>query len=243
LTDLLDEPACAARLEQYLHPAGLVCSRCHGTHRRLFRQHDDFPNCRCRDRQRTYTILTGTVFEQIRQCPATIVPLLRDIAEGETTARLSREPGPDRKRVGELRQQIQTNLYDTLSAEVMTGTAFEADELYQNAGEKGTPHRDVADPPRRRASKSKGKGTDANDRPPIVGLISRTSHGAREFHCNSCEGAGAGLRTFLRPFRGVHKYYLTDYVATCETIVNAKRITPTVVRRMCFGDRLHTRIS
>jgi hypothetical protein len=36
---------------------------------------------------------------------------------------LSRELDLDRKRLGELRQQIQTNLYDTLPGEVMTGTA------------------------------------------------------------------------------------------------------------------------
>jgi transposase len=29
--------------------------------------------------------------------------------------------------------------------------------------------------------------------------------GQREVHCNSCEGAGTGLRTYLRGFRGVHK--------------------------------------
>jgi hypothetical protein len=29
-------------------------------------------------------------------------------------------------------------------------------------------------------------------------------------------------------------------VATYETMANAKRITPAVVQRMCFGDRLHT---
>jgi transposase len=28
--------------------------------------------------------------------------------------------------------------------------------------------------------------------------------GVREFHCNRCEGAGTGLRTFLRTFRAVH---------------------------------------
>ncbi len=56
----------------------------------------------------------------------------------------------------------------------------------------------------------------------------------REAHCNTCEGAGAGLRTFLRGFRGVHKYYLAEYVACYETMTNAKRITPEVVRRMCF---------
>jgi transposase len=57
--------------------------------------------------------------------------------------------------------------------------------------------------------------------------------GKREVHCNSCEGAGAGLRTYLRAFRGVHKYYLADYVATYETMLNAKWITPAVLQRMC----------
>ena len=66
----------------------------------------------------------------------------------------------------------------------------------------------------------------------------------REVHCNTCEGAGAALRTYLRPFRGVHKYYLAEYVATFETLGNAKRITPSVVRRMCFGTkRLHPKPS
>jgi transposase-like protein len=111
----------------------LVCPRCHSTDRRLFRRHVFFPTYRCRACQRTYTILTGSVFEKTRQCPATIVLLLRGIAKGESTARLSRELHLNRKRLGELRQHIQTNLYETLLSELMTGTAFEADELYQNA--------------------------------------------------------------------------------------------------------------
>jgi transposase-like protein len=172
-------------------------------------------------------------------------------------------------------------------------------------GKKSTPHPDPADPPRRRANKRKGKGTYENDRPPILSLISRTSHevrywvlehadkattriivegnvppkstilytdeasnypevpprhasvchsikewardddddGIREVHCNSCEGAGTSLRTFLRTFRGVHKYYLADYVATYETMANAKHITSAVIRRMCFGNMMHTKTS
>lgn len=58
--------------------------------------------------------------------------------------------------------------------------------------------------------------------------------GVREVHCNTCEGAGAGLRTFLRVFRGVHKFYLAEYLACYETMTNAKRITAEVVQRMCF---------
>jgi hypothetical protein len=57
--------------------------------------------------------------------------------------------------------------------------------------------------------------------------------------CNGCEGAGAGLRSYLWGFRGVHKYYLAEYVATYETLLNAKTVTPTVIQRMCFPINPH----
>jgi hypothetical protein len=49
----------------------------------------------------------------------------------------------------------------------------------------------------------------------------------------SCEGAGAALCTYLRAFRGVHKQYLYLYVATYEAMLNAKQVTPQLIRRMC----------
>jgi hypothetical protein len=55
----------------------------------------------------------------------------------------------------------------------------------------------------------------------------------REAHCNTCEGAGAALRTYRRVFRGVHKQYLHLYVATYEALVNANRVTSKLIRRMC----------
>jgi transposase-like protein len=172
-------------------------------------------------------------------------------------------------------------------------------------GKKSTHHPDPDDPPRRRANKRRGRGTYANDRPPIISVVCRDTKtyrywvvehadrptseaiirasiapegtlfftdearnyrglhadhhtvchskgewardddgdGRREVHCNSCEGAGAALRTYLRTFRGVHKYYLATYVATFETMMNAKRITPAVVQRMCFGDTVHAKAS
>jgi transposase len=65
--------------------------------------------------------------------------------------------------------------------------------------------------------------------------------GQREVHCNSCEGAGAALRTYLRAFRGVHKQYLHFYVATYEPMINTKRVTPELIQRMCISDPLvHT---
>jgi transposase len=165
-------------------------------------------------------------------------------------------------------------------------------------GKNSTPHRDPHAPPRRRANQRKGHGTYANDRPPIIRIISREtgeprlwvgdhadrraghgliignhsagstqlytdgwqssrgSHpahatvrhgvhewareddgdGRQEVHCHACAGAGAALRTYLRTCRGVHKQYLPLDVATYEAMVNAKRITPELIRRMCLGD-------
>jgi transposase len=167
-------------------------------------------------------------------------------------------------------------------------------------GKKSTPHRDPTDPPRRRANKRKGHGTYANDRPPIISIVSRetgehrfwgcdhadtrTCHdlitanvpakgtrlytdewqsyrgshwshtsvrhgvhewawdadgdGIREVHCNTCEGAGAALRTYLRAFGGVHKQYLHLYVATYEAMVNVKRVTAALIQRMCVRQPL-----
>jgi transposase-like protein len=172
----------------------------------------------------------------------------------------------------------------------------EADEMYQNAGEKGDPHEDPDDPPRRRANKVRGHGTWANDRPPIAGVVGRESgaihlqvcpdsgrgtlqpfvethtrvdatvntdewqaynhlaatgrlhptvchaagqrewardddgDGRREVHCNTMEGIWTGVRNFLRPFRGVHKRYLSQYSAVFQWAHNLKRLTPEFLR-------------
>jgi transposase len=42
-------------------------------------------------------------------------------------------------------------------------------------GKKGREHFDEQDPPRRRANKRRGRGTFANDRPPVLGTIGRES--------------------------------------------------------------------
>jgi transposase-like protein len=49
--------------------------------------------------------------------------------------------------------------------------------------------------------------------------------GVREVHCNTMEGLWAGLRTFLRPFRGVSKWYLGGYVALFEWGYNLAAVT------------------
>ena len=136
ITGLLDDGICTIWLERHLHPEGLKCPHCGSAERRLFRAQGHFPAYRCRACEGYYTLLTGTVFEKTRHRPATLVLLLRGIAKGEPTARLARAFGVSRTQLHTLRQRIQANLNATAPTGIMTGTAFEADELYQNAGGK-----------------------------------------------------------------------------------------------------------
>jgi transposase-like protein len=136
IDELLDDRICTHWLERYLHPDGLVCPHCGHSERRLFRAQGHFPAYRGRACDGYYTLLTATVFANTRQRPATLVLLLRGIAKGEPTARLARELGLSRKQLHTLRQRIQANINDTAPTAMMVGTAFEADERYQNAGEK-----------------------------------------------------------------------------------------------------------
>ena len=56
--------------------------------------------------------------------------------------------------------------------------------------------------------------------------------GVNEVHTNTQEGQWTGLRNFLRPFRGVNKVYLHQYVAIFEWGHNSKRVTPEFIRAM-----------
>lgn len=156
IDELLSETACEEWLEKQLHPQGLKCPKCGSEERRIARRAGPVLAYRCMKCDCYHTIFTNTVFEKTRQKPSKIVMILRGIAKGETTARLARELAISRKQLATLRQRIQLNLYNTLPTGKMAGSEFEADELFQNAGEKGTPHLDPDDPPRRRANKKKG---------------------------------------------------------------------------------------
>jgi transposase len=56
--------------------------------------------------------------------------------------------------------------------------------------------------------------------------------GIREVHDHTLEGLRTGLRNFLRPFRGVNKVYLHQYVAMFEWGYNLKRATPGFLRAL-----------
>jgi hypothetical protein len=122
-------------IECRLHAEGFPCPRCGGTERRLCRELGHFLADRGRICEGYYSRLMGTVCEKMRQRPATRVLWLREIAKGEPMIRLARDLGLSRQQFHTPRQRLQANRNATAPTGVMTGTALEADELYQNAGE------------------------------------------------------------------------------------------------------------
>ena len=136
---LLDDEECAKWLEKHLHPSGLKCPDCGDAQKRIAQRNHHWIAYRCKSCDRYYSLLTDTVFEKTRQPPSKIVMILRGIAKGESTARLSRELGIGRVRLHELRRQIQQHLASTRPETPLSDRVLEADELYQNAGEKKRP--------------------------------------------------------------------------------------------------------
>ena len=54
--------------------------------------------------------------------------------------------------------------------------------------------------------------------------------GVREVHCNTQEGIWTGVRNYLRPFRGVSKWYLAQYEAVFQWGYNIKSVTDEFLR-------------
>jgi len=125
--------------------------------------------------KKTFNIFTGTVFQGTHFTCSEIVLIIRGFLQGVSTAQLSRELDTDYQNLLELRHKFMERGYSNLDKKPLQDATTETDEMFQNAGEKGTKHTDPEDPPRRRANKKKGHGTYENDRPPVVGTVGRDS--------------------------------------------------------------------
>ena len=56
--------------------------------------------------------------------------------------------------------------------------------------------------------------------------------GLYEIHTNTIEGVWTTVRNFLRPFRGVHKKFLSGYIAICEFVINLKSVSVDFIAKL-----------
>ena len=142
IADLMDDRACYDWLVALLHPGGLACPRCHGTDAFVHRYYrDPVLDYRCKACGRVYNAFTGTDWQGTRFRPSQIALILRGFAQGRSTAGLARELGCSRRHLLDRRHAMQARASAAAEADTTPlpdGTA-EADEMYQNAGEKRRP--------------------------------------------------------------------------------------------------------
>lgn len=163
IADLMDEQACYDRLVVVLHPHGLACPRCRaaGGGLRVHRRHrGPVLGYRCRRCGKAFNAFTGTPLSGTPKPPSRILLFLRGVAKGESTARLARELGCSRPHLLALRHRLQANAaawLERFDAAPLPDPVVEADEMYQNAGEKAC--RTRTRPTRRGGGRTSGAGT------------------------------------------------------------------------------------
>jgi transposase-like protein len=191
IVDLMDTGACYRFLVTTLHPDGLRCPRCgraddHPVHDRHRPPVFDY---QCRGCRAVFNAYTGTPLQKTHRTPPQLVLILRGIWQAAPTARLARELGCDRKHLLELRHRLQ-GLAERAAAQVgpVSGNATEADEMFQNAGEKRHP----APRPRRPAAMPGEQASRARD------VRERSAAGGRRGRPGYRGHRAAGGRTHRR---------------------------------------------
>jgi transposase-like protein len=146
ILDLMDQQACHQKLLDLLHPDGLTCPRCGGGRDayNVHRRRDGSPviDYRCKACRRVFNLFTGTPWQGTHRSPAAILLILRGFVQGVSTARLARELGASRPHLLGLRHEVQARAAAASAGGPLPDDFVEADEMYQNAGEKrGAAHR------------------------------------------------------------------------------------------------------
>jgi transposase-like protein len=138
--ELMGEQNCYDFLLKMLHPNGLHCPSGHplpSDQAPHDRHRDPIFDFKCRECRKVYNIFTNTILSGIRYSCVTLVLILRGIAQGVPTKHLAQEPGIDRSNLLKLRHAIQNLAMENLPRSPLPDSKTEADEMYQNAGEKG----------------------------------------------------------------------------------------------------------
>ena len=143
IAELMDEAACYAKLVAWLHPEGFACPRCRQADRmRVHRSHRaPVIDYRCGHCGRVFNAFTGTALHGVRRGPVELLLIIRGFAQGVPTAQLARELECERTELLALRHRLQDLAWRNRDRMPLDDEVLEADEAYQNAGEKRHPTR------------------------------------------------------------------------------------------------------
>ena len=141
ITDLLDRDEGYRFLRETLHPNRLHCPTGHPLPKDQ-PPHDRKPapllKYRCRRCGKVFNVFTGTVWSATEYDCATVVMLRRRFAQGGPTLHLANELALDYASLLERRHRVQALALENCDKTPWPDAEVEADELFQNAGEKRT---------------------------------------------------------------------------------------------------------
>ena len=146
--DLLDEQACYDFLLKHLHPEGLRCPKGHALPAGAFphdRHRPPIFDYQCKTCGSVFNLFTRTEWQKTHYTCSQIIQILRGFAQGTPTLHLAREIGIDRVTLLARRHRMQRMVENSQPQPPSFEGVIEADEMYQNAGEK----RDAASRSRR----------------------------------------------------------------------------------------------
>ena len=132
---------------------------------------------------------TGTSWAGTHYPCTKMVLILRGVAQGTPTLQLADEWEWDYGTLLHDRHPMPAAALLGRDGSPLADAVTEGDEMFQNAGEKGDAYLDLADPPRHRANSPRERGTMANDRPPIQGVVGRDSGEIRLTVCEDTRQA------------------------------------------------------
>lgn len=155
IQDLMDYNSCYTFLEKLLHPKGLYSPSGHPLPKDQ-KPHKysstGLPYFKCKFSGQVFNLFTGTIFQGTHYDCITLVLMLRGIAQGVSTNQLHEELNINYKNLLSWRHLFQEYAYENRDWSMLTDLNIESDEVFINAGKKGT-HKEN---PRKRANKKKG---------------------------------------------------------------------------------------
>jgi transposase-like protein len=148
IVELMDREACAIWLVRHFHPNGLKCPHCQAGFDQALKfrktKQSGLVVYRCKVCRGIYNLYSGTAFEGRRFTPEQTILFIREVVQGKSTAKLSRELGISRTTGLAVRHLLQANAEKEQATEPLSDLEVETDEMFQNAGEKRRMARQLA---------------------------------------------------------------------------------------------------
>jgi len=178
ILQLLDEGKCWKYFRKIRWSAGLYCLKCGSKsvkHNGKVTNHPDVYKYVCSDCNKCFNDKTDTVFSGSHQLLKVWLMLLYFMGLNLSNKQIAQELNLVLKTCQEMSKRLRGGLCCN-QEEPLLDSEVEIDEVYVVAGHKGQPQKvqqAERQPRRRRLKGARGRGTLANEKPPILGMVQR----------------------------------------------------------------------